>query len=416
MRSLMLSPFRVLDLTDDKGFLCAKILADLGADVIKIEPPGGDLSRNLGPFYQDNPDPEKSLYWWAYNLNKRGITLNIESPDGRDIFKRLVTKAHFVIESFPVGYLDKLGLSFTQLSHINPALVLTSITPFGQSGPYSSYQASDIVGQATSGFMYLTGDPDRPPLRIGFDQAYLHAGAHAAVGSLAAHYHRQATGRGQHVDVSMQQSMLVPAYLGVPFWVTQKVNLQRTGQSRSGLSQNAVQRQTWRCKDGYVTLAIIGGGSGAKTNSALVDWMNKEGMADDFINSINWQTFDTATVSQQTHERIEKAVGRFFLSHTKEELYNGAVRGGIMILPVLSIQDIVKNPQLEARDFWAKIEHPEMNTSIGYPGKWVKVITPVASMKSLRAPLIGEHNSEVYREELGLSTEYLLILKQAGII
>ena len=126
----MLSPYRVLDLTDDKGLLCGKILADLGADVIKIEKPGGDSSRNRGPFWQDTPHPERSLYWWAYNLNKRSITLNIETSDGQEIFKRLVKTADFVIESFRVGYMDKLGLSYSALCEINPKIIMTSIDSF----------------------------------------------------------------------------------------------------------------------------------------------------------------------------------------------------------------------------------------------------------------------------------------------
>jgi crotonobetainyl-CoA:carnitine CoA-transferase CaiB-like acyl-CoA transferase len=186
----LLSPFRALDLTDEKGFLCGRILGDLGADVIKIEKPGGDPARDIGPFYHDIPDPEKSLFWFAFNANKRGITLDIENPDGQEIFKQLVKSADFAIESFPPGYMDSLGLGYLALSEINPKIILTSITPFGQTGPYKDYKASDLIAMAMGGQMYLCGDPDRPPVRVSFPQAYCHAGAQGAMGTMIAHIHR----------------------------------------------------------------------------------------------------------------------------------------------------------------------------------------------------------------------------------
>ena len=156
----LLAPYRVLDLTDDRGLLAAKILADLGADVVQVEPPGGSPARNIGPFYGDDPRPEKSLFWWAYAANKRSITLDLEQRDGRAILERLVADADFVIESFNPGYLDGLGIGYEHLAGINPKLVMVAITPFGQDGPYSNYQATDIVGMALGGFMHLTGDDE----------------------------------------------------------------------------------------------------------------------------------------------------------------------------------------------------------------------------------------------------------------
>ena len=180
----LLSPYRVLDLTDEKGLLCGKILGDMGADVIKIERPGGDSARQLGPFYHDDPDPEKSLYWFAFNTNKRGITLNIESADGLDVFKRLVKSADFVVESFAPGHMDRLGIGYRDLEQINPGVILVSITPFGQSGPYVErlYKDTDMILWALGGMMAICGDPDRPPNQISFPHAYLHGGAEAAQG------------------------------------------------------------------------------------------------------------------------------------------------------------------------------------------------------------------------------------------
>ncbi|MFA7247017.1 MAG: CoA transferase, partial [Dehalococcoidia bacterium] len=138
----VLEDIRVLDLTDEKGSLCGRILAEMGADVIKVEKPGGDASRRIGPFYQDKPDPEKSLTWFAYNLNKRGITLDIASNNGWPIFLKLVKKADIVIESFPVGYMQQIGLDYVVLKAMNPRIIMTSITPFGQTGPYKDFIAS----------------------------------------------------------------------------------------------------------------------------------------------------------------------------------------------------------------------------------------------------------------------------------
>ena len=135
----LLTGFRVLDLTDEKGDFCGKVLGDFGADVIKIEPPGGSTARNIGPFFKDSPHPERSLFWLAYNTSKRGVTLDMEQAAGREIFQRLAKTAHFVVESYPPGYLERLGLAYPELELIKPDIILTSITPFGQSGPYSGY-------------------------------------------------------------------------------------------------------------------------------------------------------------------------------------------------------------------------------------------------------------------------------------
>jgi len=410
----MLKGYRALDLTNEKGQLCGRILGDLGADVIKVEPPGGDPSRRIGPFYKDIPDPEKSLYWFAYNANKRGITLNIASRDGQEIFKKLTKTAHFVIESFSPGYMDSLGLGYSDLSQINPAIILTSITPFGQTGPYSHYKASDIVEMGMCGFMYLCGDPDRPPVRISFPQAYLHAGAEAAVSTMIAHYYREMTSEGQRVDTSIQEAAYMATMNAPLFWDLEGQVLKRAGAWRTGLTSGILQRQIWPCKEGYVNMPVYGGDLGAKTNRALVQWMRDEGMADDFLSSIDWKKFDLATVDQKTWDHIEELMVKFFLTHTKEELYSKGLTLGVMIYPVYTPEDIAKDKQLEARGYWTPVEHPELGETLIYPGAFAKAsLTPLQIRK--RAPLIGEHNQEVY-EELGFSKEELLRLHEAGVI
>ena len=160
----MLSPYRVLDLTTERGLLSGQILADLGADVIKIEPPGGSPARRLAPFYHDQEGPQNSLYWWAYNRNKRGVTLDITQPEGQKIIRRLAQKSRFLIESDNPGTLAQYGLSYKELAQENPGLIYVSITPFGQDGPKSSYADSDLVILACSGPLVITGDDDRPPV------------------------------------------------------------------------------------------------------------------------------------------------------------------------------------------------------------------------------------------------------------
>ena len=244
----LLAPYRVLDLTDEKGLLCGKLFGDMGADVIKIECPGGDPARNIGPFYHDDIDSERSLSWFAFNLNKRGITLNIETDDGRELFKSLVKTADFLIESFPPGYLDQLGLGYASLETINPRIIMVSISPFGQTGPYAHYKAYDIVGMAMGGMMQICGDPDRPPVRITYPQAYLFASAEAVVGAMAAHYYREATGEGQHVDISMQQCIVGLGMTAPAIWELMQINQKRGG------SIQVIQR---RLEDGTVKTTTL---------------------------------------------------------------------------------------------------------------------------------------------------------------
>ncbi len=411
----LLGSYRVLDLTDEKGFLCGKILADMGADVIKIEKPGGDKSRYLGPFYHEMPDPEKSLFWFAYNLNKRGITLDIESRDGQQIFKKIVKTADFVIESFPPEYLDELGLGYTVLSEINPRIIMTSITPFGLDGPYKNYKASDIVVMAMGGLMYITGTPEQPPLRISLPQAFLLASAHGAAASMVAHFYRETHSEGQHVDVSAQECVLWEIANAIPLWELNRNILRRAGSYMAGRWTGTKQRLLWKCKNGYILFYILGGIFGVKTNKAVVKWMEEENIAPEYLRNFNWNAFDMATQTQEMQDQIEAQISRLFSMFTKEELYNEALKRGIMLCPVNTSKDIIENAQLKARQFWVDISHPELSTNITYPGAFARLSeTPLAT--SRRAPLISEHNLEIYEGELGLSHSELADLRHAGVI
>jgi benzylsuccinate CoA-transferase BbsE subunit len=411
----ILGSFRVLDLTDEKGALCSKILADLGADVIKIEKPGGASSRNLGPFYQNKASQSTSLYWFAYELNKRGITLDIERKDGQELFRRLALKADFVIESFLVGYMDELGLGYTALSNINPRLIMTSITPFGQTGPYKHFKASDIVVMAMGGFMYITGNPGDIPLRVSVPQAFLLASASAAAATMAAHYYRQTSGIGQHVDVSAQQCVLAELTNAIPLWEMNQTIMKRSGSYLTARWGDIKQRLLWPCKDGYVIFYVIGGKAGARTNRNLFKWMAEENMAPDYFRDFAWEELDMATETQQMQLLIEEPIAKFFLNHTKEELFVKGQERDIIIGMVSSAKELLNDPQLIARNFWQEIEHQELGDIIKYPGPFVKASeTPVTIER--RAPLIGEHNLEIYEGELGLSRETICALKEAGVI
>ena len=410
----LLSPYRVLDLTDERGLLCGKILADLGADVVQVEPPGGSSARDLGPFYKDDVHPEKSLFWWAYAANKRSITLNIDTQDGNAIFRRLVKDAHFVIESYSPGRLDELGLGYRDLENINPGLVMVSITPFGQAGPYAHYQAPDIVGMALGGFMFLTGDSDRPPLRVGFPHFYLHGAAAAAAGAMLAQTHRALTGQGQHVDVSCQQAVAKVLAHAPQSWDIEGVVLKRMGVSRQTSADTAV-RINWSCKDGYINF-MIQGGSAAPSTRALLRWLDEEDMGDEYLSSINWEELGYGQVGTGMMNKIAEPLARFFAAHTKEELTKGSVERRILLFPVATHGDLLAHPQLEAREYYQQIFHPELEASVTYPGGFVKSGEDGRVGLRRRPPLIGEHNHEIYRDELGLTLDDLAALKRGGVV
>jgi crotonobetainyl-CoA:carnitine CoA-transferase CaiB-like acyl-CoA transferase len=407
----MLSPYRVLDLTDEKGLLCGKIFGDLGADVIKIERPGGDPARNIGPFYHDEPDPEKSLFWFAFNTNKRGITLDIEATDGQEIFKRLVKSADFIVESFPPGHMDRLGLGYADLEKLNPGIIMVSITPFGQDGPYRDYKAPDIVAWAMGGQSYLYGDANRPPVRVSYhSQAYLQAGGAAAVGAMMAHQYRNITGEGQHVDISIQEVVArIPEFQAVN-WDMLKLLLAKEQRVGNRIERN----QMWPCKDGHVIWLYFAGQSADWTRK-LTKWMESEGMIDEFFRDFDWESIELTQAPKELIERLEEPMRKFFLAHTREELHRGALKHDVMLFPVDNTADILASSQLAARDFWVEVEHPELGTTITYPGPFAHA-SELPPRVSRRAPLIGEHNHEIYEKELGISSEELVMLKQAGVI
>jgi crotonobetainyl-CoA:carnitine CoA-transferase CaiB-like acyl-CoA transferase len=410
----LLSPYRVLDLTDERGILCGKILADLGADVIQIEPPEGSSARRVGPFYHDEAHPERSLFWWAYAANKRSITLNLASSDGRSLLKRLLASAHFLIESYPPGHMERLGLGYETLAGINPALIVISITPFGQDGPYASYKASDLIGMGMAGFMYLTGDPDRPPARVGVPHFYLHGAAAGATGAMIAHSQRVLSGRGQLVDVSCQEAVARTLASAPQLFAIEKTVIRRQGAYRQ-TGGATFMRITWPCKDGFVNFQLSGGAGAGRSVNNLIQWMEEEGLGDPFLTGLDWTTLGYGIITKELLERVVPPVERFLMNHTKAELFEGAVKRRILLFPVATARDIMQNTQLQARGYFRQVSHPGLGTTITYPGPFVQASATPIGLRRL-APKVGEHNTEIYLDELGLTREALVQLREAGAI
>jgi len=417
---VILSPYRVLDLAEDGCMLCGKVLGDLGADVIKIEPPGGSPTRNIGPFYHDIPDPEKSLTWFFLGLNKRGITLNLETADGREIFKKLVKTADFVVESFEPGYMKSLGLGYEELEKIKPDIIMTSITPFGQTGPYIHYKVTDIVGVALSGMMWLYGEPDRAPVRIRAPQFYQQGGLQGAMGTMVAHYHRELTGEGQYIDQSCQQAIILALMVSAEYWDVHKVNIRGHGPGalipRPTPPGPRAARSIYQCKDGYV-MAGLGGGAQAgrvASSKAMVEWANQDGYLLEF-KDYDWAAVDVQTITQEDIDHRAHLLQELLIAKTKAECLQRAAEHAILLIPANDVKDVLESPQMAYREFFEPVEHPELGETIPYPGFPV-IMNGSRPEVQRRAPLIGEHNEEVYEQELGISRKQLVLLKKRGVI
>ena len=413
----MLDPYRVLDLTTERGLLCGQILADLGADVIKIEPPGGSSARKLRPFYQDQEDAENSLYWWAYNRNKRGVTLDITRSEGQDMLRRLAQGAKFLIESDNPGTLARYGLSYDDLAADNPGLIYVSITPFGQDGPKASYADSDLIILASSGPLVITGDEDRPPVRLSVPQGYLHASAAAAPAALIALYESHQSNRGQHIDISAQQAA---AHATQSTILSAPLNDAETRRMAGGAKMGPLEiRLLWPAKDGHVSIAYLFGSAFAHFTKRLMDWIYEEGFCDEEVQQMDWVDMggglfggDPKTI--EDYERLKLIVEDFTKTKTKAELFQNALDRGLLVAPVTTIDEVVESKQLESRQYWTTVDHEEIGKAFAYPGPFAKFSEQPISYKR-RPPKIGEHNTEVYGE-LGLDAQALAELQGKGII
>ena len=404
-----LQGLRVLDLSDEKGQYCTKLMADMGADVIKIEPPAGDPVRRIGPFYHDEEELDKSLYWFVLNTSKRGLTLDITTPRGADLFRRLAVTADFVVESFAPGTMDQLGLGYEVLQQQRPNLILISVSNYGQTGPYRGYAATDLDILGMSGTLFVCGDPDRAPTRVNVPQAPIYAGIQAFVGSLLAHYHRLESGEGQQVDVSLHECATLLHYSQL-IWNAYGLVMVRLG-DRLQVAPGAVVRYCFPCKDGYVQ-AIP-----QLTWSTFVPWMDDYGMAGE-LTSPEWEERLQTLVSDWEQEDIdysEQVIADFLARFTKRELYEEGQRRYQFVYPVYNARDSLEDQQLHHREYFVQVAYPELGATLTYPGApWKLSRTPWRLRR--RAPLLGEHTAEILGGELGLDATALATLQQEGAI
>ncbi len=384
------------------GPYCAKILADLGAEVIKIEPPGtGDITRTMGPFAGDDPHPEKSGLFLYLNTNKRGLTLDVEKERGREIFRRLTKDADVLIEDGFPGYLDTLGLGFEDLKRMNSGLVMASLTPFGLSGPYRDYKAyplntAHISGQ---GFLLPFTSPDskRPPVKVGDHAGEYDPGLVSAVAVLAALFWKGVSGKGQFIEVSKQEALISMQRVESVTYANEGVYMSRTG----GL--NPMPGGMLPCKDGYVVVIV------PQTHQwdALMTLMGNP----------SWSEAEWTRYPEERNRRAPEINGRlmeWLMGHTKEEVFRKGQALGCPVSPVLSPEDQARSRQYAERGFFRENHHPVMGRTRFPTTPYRFSNTPWRLVRS--APLLGEHNEEIYGRGLGFSAEELKTLKEAGVI
>jgi crotonobetainyl-CoA:carnitine CoA-transferase CaiB-like acyl-CoA transferase len=412
MVAVQLAGRRALDLSGPMGFVCGTYLAAMGVDVIKVEQPGGDDSRLRGPFHGDLPDPEGSLYWKAFNLGKRAVTLDFAQAQGRDILKQLVATADFVIESFAPGFLDSVGCGYHTLRQVNPKVVMISITPFGQTGPYSHYLANDLVAAAMGGVLDNTGDADRPPVKEALDSVYFHGGAAGALGGLIAHFHSGRSGVGQHVDVSLQHCALARCPAGVVGWQFDQALPKRQG-SQTSLGR-VRSRWIWECRDGHIFWHMLGGMTGAAANKAMSAWIDEVEVQNPLREVTEWKEFDKAAQSQEQWDRFEFAIAALFRRFTKAEIEAESRRRGVNAAAAKDPAEVLAHEQLSARGYWQAIDDPAIG-SLQLP-RYPFLSDVVAAPTGRPAPSIGQHNDAVFREELGIEASTLQVLRSKHVI
>ena len=390
--ALPLSGYRVVDLAGPMGVYCGKLMADMGADVIKVEPPGGDPMREIGPFIDGQPGPGRSLYWLHFNTNKRSVTLDMRTPAGAAALRNLALASDVVLETGPPGHLDSLGLGYESLAAESPGLVYASITPFGQTGPYRDYKASDLVGLAMGGYMYVTGWPDTPPTRLWGSQAYHTASNRAYIAILLALYHRMATGEGQYIDVSMQEAVAA---------TTEHVNttFNYTGESavRCGFRHGGQFVATWKCKDGYASITT----NTRKAWDDLRDWMDRDGMVGDLMD----ETYNDHFVLRGKHSaHIEELIQAWALRHTRQEITDFGQSNHHPWGPATTADEILENEQLWGREYLTTVDAADGRPSMVYPGDPYR-LTEFSHPMRRPAPAPGEHNAEVLGSILGLAPD-----------
>ncbi len=395
-----LAGLRVLDLANYRGGLCARLLADMGADVIKIEPPGGEAGRRIGPFVDNRPHRDRSLFFWFYNLNKRAVTLDLQRPAATAIVKRLASAADLIIENFAPGRLAELGLGWEVLEQVNPALILLSIAPFGQTGPYRDFRADDTVLAAEAGMLYVNGRPGHQPVRPLGLQAYHSASYFGAIAALCALFARDRDGRGQWIDLSMQEATAAAVeHVAGSYFGEGRI------EPRRGTLHWSRYFRVGRCRDGYIMHCTLGDWT------SLVEWVKADGKAQD-LTEPQW---DDVLYRAAHAEHLFDVLDEWVKDYTCEELLE---RAQALRLPYASVRPpeaLFADEQLAARGYFVEVEHPELGRRFRYPG------APYCFGRSpwrvyRRPPLLGEHTGEVFGDELGLAADEMAALAAEGII
>jgi CoA:oxalate CoA-transferase len=397
MTTQPLAGLRVIDLGQEIAApFCAKLMAALGAEVIKIEPVAGDKARRMGPFPDDLPHPERSGLFLYLNTGKQGVTLNFECPTGRELFLRLTARADVVLENFPPSYLGAIDLGYDTLRQTNPRLILTSITPFGHSGPYRDDRASDIGIHAISGEMSLQGEPYQP-LKKGANTASYLGGLNGFLGTFAALFKREQTGTGEHVDVSLAEGLT--AMIGGP--IREQSNLGRPPQRKTG-SGLPGPGGIHPVQDGFI---VAMGRMGVDCWPDIADMVGRKDLCPDASSAPEQQAAQQAALGE--------CFSAWLRSRTKHDVYHEAHKRRLPFGYVATAPDLLCSPQLAHREFLQQVSHPEVAnlTLMGLPFLFDGPRRSVG-----RAPLLGEHNEAVFCDILGLSRQDLVVLRHHGII
>ena len=384
------------------GAFCGKLLADQGANTIKVEPPcWGDPARREPPFINGVSDPEAASIFLAFNTNKRGITLDIEQPQGRELLLRLVSDADVLIESYPPNHLEGLGLGYEVLRETNPGLILASITYFGQTGPYRDYIGSELVVQALGGFLHaVTGSADLPPMGTALEQMEITAARNGAIAIMAALLHRQQSSEGLHIDLSTMESVVsTPSGLIHPYTFTGR------NPKRGGSDSNVMDGMHLPPKDGEDTLTTAG--TGGRAMEAWAEFLEEPRLLD--------QKFSTRISRLDNWEELHSLVAPKLSTWNNLDLMREAMARGLVIGLVQSPQQVLDSPHLVERGYFVEINHPQAG-SLKYPspGFLMDEENPMDGSKS--APTLGEHNAAIFGDELGLSVEELSLLRASKVI
>ncbi len=393
----LLAGYTALDLTDLKGQLSGKLLHDFGFEVIKIEPPGGDPVRRLGPFKDDRPHIEGSLRFAYLNAGKKSLTLDLERPEGRDVFLRLVEQADVVLESFAPGTLDRAGLGETVLRERNPKLLLSSVTSFGQTGPHRDFLGPDLVSFAMGGLMYICGDPSLPPTNAPETQSFYFASVYAALATLLSLYQRNRDGHGRTADISVQETIASQEHM-IRTFATDGKSITRHGSQH----EHVAPANIFPTADGYVYLFVT-----RAHWKLLMDFWDDHPVEFD---GPEWLDNDF----RHEHEAIiNERVTDFTRRFQRDELADRLQKAGIPCLPVNTPRAFMANEHVRARSLFQPASHPHL-------GSYIQAAFPLIADGIREAvsapPLLGEHTQEILRERLGLSPSDVEVLFARGVI